>query len=383
MLSLLGATTLRIHIKTCLTGFDTVNLNCQPVARLEVRLVMKVFRKVVIVPTLVQLRSLFLVATLLSHNALASENYDVEKMSAVDAYQYGKLLRAQFKNIEAREYLKYSADNDFPDGAYAYAMETMGYHDTARATGKARDYLIKAAQGGSRQALRYLYRYGDWLSATKRNKYKSEYYNSLIDLGAESPGLAYLLLSDYFHSSDTELSDYYLEKAMDFDIPDAYMASAERLENGEGDYFFDSERIAQSRNRYLHAAASGYIPAIKRYVAILESRGQFQDALEWRETALIQGDITSLVTLGNIYSGNSPRYSFVEPDLIKAKAYFELYLESAGQDRLASVYRQAETSYKQTIDQISDVQLSYSDEFKNELSAIKYFYNYDYLWTNY
>lgn len=344
---------------------------------------MKVFRKVVVVSALFKLRSYALIALALSPSAFASENYDVEKMSAADAYQHGKLLRAQFRNLEAREYLKYSADNDYPDGAYAYAMETMGYHDTARATGYARDYLIKAAEGGSRPALKYLYRYGDWLSAAKRNKYKSDYYNSLIDLGAKSPGLAYLHLSEYFHSSDATLSDYYLDKAMEFDIPSAYMASAQRLENGEGDYFFDSERIAQSTNRYLHAAASGYIPAVKRYTAILESKGKFEEALEWRETGLILGDITSLVTLGNIYSGNSPRYSFVEPDLIKAKAYFELYLENAGQDRLASVYRQAETNYKETVDKIADVQLPHSEALKDEASEVPYFYHYDYLWSSY
>lgn len=314
---------------------------------------------------------------------MASNNYDVEKMSLAEAYEYGKLLRAQFKNSEARVYLKYAADNSYPAGAYVYAMETMGYHDTARATGYARDYLIQAAEGGSRSALKYLFRNGDWLSSAKRKKYEIEYYNSLIDLGAKSPGLAYLHLSDYFHASDRKLSEYYLNKAIEFEIPSAYMTSAQRLESGEGDYTFDSDRIAQSRSRYLQAAVQGYIPAIKRYIAILESRGKFQEALEWREVGVIQGDITALVSLGNIYSGNSPRYSFVTPDLTRAKAYFELYLENAGQDRLSSVYQQAETNYKDTVDKIADVHLPLSDALKDELSEIKYFYNHDYLWNTY
>lgn len=331
----------------------------------------------------VRFLAIVIAVAMLNNAALASDSYDVEKMSAADAYKHGKLLRAQFKNTEAREYLKYSADNDYPDGAYAYAMETMGYHDGVRATGYAREYLVKAAESGNRPALKYLYRNGDWLSHAKRNKYKSAYYNSLIDLGALSPGLAYLHLSDYFHESDRELSEYYLEKAMEFEIPSAFMTSAERLENGEGDYFFDSERVALSRKRYMHAAVEGYIPAIKRYVAILESRGKFQEALEWREVGVVQGDITSLVTLGNIYSGNSPRYSFVKTDLTKAKAYFELYLENAGQDRLSSVYHQAETNYKEIVDKIAEVQLPQAQALKDELSEVTYFYNHDYLWNTY
>lgn len=123
----------------------------------------------------------------LSSAAHASDNYDVEKMSAEEAYKHGKLLRAQFKNTEARAYLKYSADNNSPDGAYAYAMETMGNPDKVRATGYAREYLVKAAESGNSSALKYLYRNGDWLTHAKRNKYKRDYYNSLIELGAVSP----------------------------------------------------------------------------------------------------------------------------------------------------------------------------------------------------
>jgi hypothetical protein len=243
--------------------------------------------------------------------------------------------------------------------------------------------LINAADSGSRPALKYLYRDGDWLSRAKRNKYKVKYYNSLIELGAASPGLAYLHLSDYFHASDAELSQYYLNKAMEFEIPSAYMTSATRLENGEGDFFFDSGRIAQSHRNYLHAAEAGYMPAIKKYIGVLEAKGQFEQALAWREKSLAHGDITSLVTLGNIYSGSSPRYSFVTPDLIKAKACFELYLENAGQDRLENVYQQAETNYKDTVDKIAEVYLPQSESFREELSEVKYFYNYDYLWSDY
>lgn len=340
-------------------------------------------QRVVVVPKFTKLLSIILATVTYSFSALAIENYDVEKMSAAEAYEYGKLLRAQFRNIEARAYLKYSADNDHPDGAYAYAMEMMGFQDSVRATGYARDYLIKAAQAGSKPALKYLYRYGDWLSAAKRDKYKSQYYNSLIEMGAKSPGLAYLYLSDYFHASDADLSEYYLNKAMAFEIPSAYMTSAQRLENGEGDYFFASERFERSRSLYLNAATAGYVPAIKRYVAILESSGKFQEALEWREAGLKQGDITSLVTLGNIYSGNSLRYSFVTADLVKAKAYYELYLENAGQDRFSSIYRQVEANYQETLDRITDVQIPHSEAFKNELSEINYFYHYDYLWNTY
>ncbi|WP_083628832.1 sel1 repeat family protein [Vibrio panuliri] len=320
-------------------------------------------------------------ALALTTSAWAMNNYDVSKMSAEEAYQHGKLLRSQFKNSEAKTYLQYAADNGYPNGAYLYAMESMGNQTNPRAVENAIVYLTNAAELGSRPALRYLYRQGEWLSEAKRRKYQTQYYNSLIELGAQSPGVAYLCLSDYFYAEDKELSAYYLSKAIEFELPSAHMISAQRLESEEGSFFFASDRVAQVEQHYLQAAELGYIPAIKKYITILEQKGKYKEALTWREKALTQGDITSLVSLGAIYSGSSVRYGFVEQDLAKAKAYFELYLDNAGQDSLSDIYKQTEYNHKNIIDKITVDKELQVERIKDGLSNVDFFYNYDFLWS--
>lgn len=332
------------------------------------------------VSILVKLRFCLLFLFVSSLPAYATENYHVDQMSADEAYAHGALLRAQFKTREARQYLKYAADKGHADAAYLYAMDSLEYRHSARVSEHAQQYLEQAAEGRSLFALNYIYQSGDWVSRAKRNNYQNQYFNLLIELGATQPGRAFLLLSEYFHHSDPELSNYYLSKARAFELPQAEMTYASRLEHGDGDYFFDSSRNAAIRDSYFTAASEGYIPATKKYVALLEQQGNFEQALQWREKALAQGDVTSLVTLARIYSGQSTRYSFVSADLAKAKAYLEHYLETAGKDRLLQTYEKVEQDYKDIIEMMSAPQLAQADQIKQELVNQPPFYHHDYLW---
>lgn len=104
-------------------------------------------------------KTLIFIVTLLFVGRSFSEeiNYDMQQLSAQQAYENGRLLRAQFKNLAAREYLKYAADLGEPSAAYLYAMEVANYRTTIRTPPESQHYLLLAAQGGSRQAMRVLY----------------------------------------------------------------------------------------------------------------------------------------------------------------------------------------------------------------------------------
>ncbi|WP_100753144.1 hypothetical protein [Vibrio salilacus] len=331
---------------------------------------------------LVKFRLYILVFIGFSYPALASNNYHIEQMGADEAYSTGALLRAQFKNSEARQYLKYAADNGNADAAYVYALDSLGYRHTERINQQAQRYLEKAAEGQSLFALNYIYQFGDWISAAKRDRYQRQYHDQLIELGADDPGRALLLLSGYFYHSDRPLSQYYLDKARLFELPKAEMTYAARLEQGEGEFFFNSDRITAMNQSYLKAAQAGYIPATKKYISLLEEQGKLNRAFEWRQKALEQGDVTSLVTLAKIYSGQSQRYGFIERDLIKAKAYLELYLETAGQDRLLQTYEKVEQDYKDIVDTLSEQEIAQAELIKAELVKQETYFHHDYLWLD-
>ncbi|MCG6364051.1 sel1 repeat family protein, partial [Vibrio fluvialis] len=121
----------------------------------------------------------------------------MQQLSAQQAYENGRLLRAQFKNLAAREYLKYAADLGEPSAAYLYAMEVANYRTTIRTPPESQHYLLLAAQGGSRQAMRVLYQNGEWLRAAERSLWQQTYYDTLIELGSREPSQAAYELALY------------------------------------------------------------------------------------------------------------------------------------------------------------------------------------------
>nr|MBF4254145.1 sel1 repeat family protein [Vibrio anguillarum] len=107
----------------------------------------------------------------------AAEVYEVGNMSPEKAFATGRLLRAQYKNMESRPYLQYAADNDNSDAAFLYAMELSNYKTTIRTPPEAREYLLKAAELGNRRAMKHLYTDAKWLRDRDVQYWKSQYYD--------------------------------------------------------------------------------------------------------------------------------------------------------------------------------------------------------------
>lgn len=309
-------------------------------------------------------------------------SYDMQQLTAQQAFENGRLLRAQFKNLTARQYLKYAADLGEPNAAYLYAMEVANYRTTIRTPPESQHYLLLAAEGGSRQAMRVLYQDGAWLRAVERDLWQQRYFNAVIELGASEPSQAAYELALYYQERDPKLSQFYLNIAVDFQHPAGLMLWAEQISQGKDSYPMPGSRTTEIRKTYLQAAETGYIPAIRNFIQILENKGKYEDAYYWRQQAVQHGDLTALVAMGNILSGNSELYRFVEPDLKQAKAYLGLYLEIAGSDRLGNVYQ---NSQKQLID-ISSKLNEHEEEIvlEIEMQIEKYqpFFNHDLYWDN-
>lgn len=97
------------------------------------------------------------------------------------------------------------------------------------------------------------------------------------------------------------------------------MLWAEQISQGKGSYPMPGSRSTEIRETYLKAAETGYIPAIRNFIQLLENKGKYKDAYYWRQQAVQHGDLTALVAMGNILSGNSELYRFVTPILSKRK----------------------------------------------------------------
>lgn len=337
--------------------------------------------KVVAVSTLVKscLVSLALTLGVTSFTALG-EAYDASALTAQQAFENGRLLRAQFKNVESRPFLKHAADSGNADAAYLYAMELSNYKTTIRTPQEARDYLLQAAQGGNRHAMQHLYLNGQWLSKKDRLDWQQKYHDALIRLGRTAPAQALFELAQYYHARDKALSEYYLTKAAAFRHPRALMEQARRIERGAGTYVMPGERETVVRKTYLAAAETGYVPAIRAYINLLEDKGRYKEAFDWRRKALQAGDLTSLAALGFIYSGQSEGYPFIETDLVLAKAYLDLYMEMAGTDRLETLYSTVAESYQQITPRINAEQEKAADKIESSLKNSVDFYNHDLFW---
>lgn len=305
-------------------------------------------------------------------------SYDLNSLTANQAYEEGKVLRAQFKNMEARPYLKYAAEKGSSAAAYLYAMELTQYNSTVRTPAEARDYLESAAKLGNLQAMEFLYENGTWLRPQVRQTWKRRFHDSLILLAEKSPADAMYQLALFYAPSDLSKSTYYLDKSMAYKYDLAVMEKAKRYQYGTTEGAVNTQMALTT---YLIAANHGFIPGMKACIELYEAQGDFKSAYVWREKAFKAGDITSLAVLAKISTGESGPYAFVKRDLVKAHAYAELYLDYAGSDRLNNLHKKMELfvgdiTLKMTQPELADAKVL-AENYKSEHIL---FYNHDVFW---
>ncbi len=327
------------------------------------------------------IKIIFLVCICSSHVFGDEGSHDFTHINASQAYKKGKKLRSQFYFTEAQRYLKFSADSGHPDAAYLYAIDLLKMNNSTRSNDLGRKYMQKAAFKGNRHAMKYLYEDGLWLTKKERGRWRENYYNSLIALGKDRPQAALYELSLYFSQSEPKLSEHYLNLSILFKYPPALMEQANRYQLGGSSFLISEDREAAVRKLYQQAAETGYIPAIKTYVQLLEESGNYQLAFEWREKALHKGCITSLASVAFIYSGiNRNEYSFVDIDNVKAKAYLSLYIDSVSDKKFSKLYTNIEKTYSDIEQQMTSEQKHNSLLIEESLrNNLVFFYHDKYL----
>ncbi|AEF55527.1 hypothetical protein Mar181_2494 [Marinomonas posidonica IVIA-Po-181] len=325
------------------------------------------------------IKCVLLLAILASSEAvLASTSFFDDGISVADAYERGRTLRAQYKNRLAREYLKFAADQGDSSAAFLYALELQGYQKTIRTSHTVNDYIESAAKHNDLGAVQYLAYRSD---QGKQTFWSKKYFNLLENLEAENASSAYLGYFLYFQKLDAEKANLYLEKAIEQLNPVALMIKADHIRNGEGFYFFDYSRLNSALEFYIKGANTGYLPAIKRLVDVLESLKREDESFEWLVKSANKGELASIATVARVLSGNSETYKGIALNLVESKSYYDLYFTYAGTDRFSSLYETMLVELEEVVGRLDEKQLANSDEKFHALKdGIKKPVSSDYYW---
>lgn len=325
--------------------------------------------------------SLLLLAIYFVSELSFSKTFFDENISADQAYEYGRVLRAQYRNKEAREYLKFAFENGSADGAYLYALELKRYNQTVRTDYQIADYIRQAARLGNIKAIRYLSLQDMGLARSELSSWRKQYSDLLAGLIEKNEAAASFEYFLFYRQLDKDLADEYLDSAVELNHPIALMVKGDLIKQGGGFYLFDFSRNRAIMKYYRKAAETNYFPAIKKYIYELEKTGKKDLAFEWLLKAANRGDLSSVAVAARTFAGLSETYKSIDLDLIKAKAYYDIYFEVAGNDRFSVLYEMMLAEYDGLVKDMDDEQLAIATEKFGELKgAMKAVYSADIYW---
>lgn len=328
--------------------------------------------------TLVRLGASILFSILCSFGAVAQQPLDIDQLTPKAAFEKGELLRAQFKDKEARGYLQYAAEEGNMNAQYLYAISLLTYHPSSRYQPVAVQHLLEAAESGYRPAMLELYSQPELLSRAKQAEWKQRYLESLLEFAKIEPSEADFYLYQFYnqdYGGDEEKAERYFEQALKAEQPLAMYEQALKLQKGEGFFFFQSNRFKEMNNWLAKAANKSYIPAYRQLIKNYELAGDYKTAYQWRVRLLQQGDLLSLASMGNILLGysNEGYTEFLDERL--GLEYLSLYLTFAGQDRMGSTYRKAKVNYDRAFEKLTETERNQHETLTlSKLDSVKFVY---------
>ncbi|MFH0258796.1 hypothetical protein ACGRL8_17570 [Vibrio rumoiensis] len=319
-----------------------------------------------------------LLSFLYSFGVMAQLPPDINQLTPEAAYEKGELLRAQFKDKEARDYLQYAAEAGNVKAQYLYAMSLLTYHPTSRHKPIAKTYLIKAAQSDYRPAMFELYHREGLLSRDDQVEWKQRYLDALLESEKADSDEADFYLYQFYRQNerDEDTAEAYFDKALNAEQPLAMYEQAKNLQKGDGFYFFQSNRFAEMNEWLAKSASQGYIPAYRKLIQNYEAEGDYKNAYDWRVKLLQQGDLLSLASMGNILLGHSGEgyASFINKRL--GLEYLNLYLKFAGTDRMAATYDKAKDNYDRAFKKLTEAEREQHEELmSSKLDSVQFVYS--------
>lgn len=274
----------------------------------------------------------------LTEEAASYKDSYFNNISAKEAYNIGNRLHAVYKDRESTKYLYYSAKRGDANAAYLYAVVLKNIGNSRRNKSTVTKYMIIAADKGVFEAVRYLALREDVLPWSTRTKWMEKYHEQILELQKNDPQKAELELYLYHLRLNKPLAHLHLNNAIKLNNPIALILKAEKIQAGKGFFFFRSSRHEASMHEYKLAAQTNYIPAMRKYIIELYRSNLNQEAFEWHLKAADLGDLSSIAVVARVYAGYGKAYKSVAVDLLKAKIYYDMYLETVGRDTFEKLY---------------------------------------------
>ncbi|WP_446751429.1 hypothetical protein [Vibrio sp. S9_S30] len=286
---------------------------------------------------------------------------EIEDISPQDAFDKGNTLRLQYHNEQALQYLKFAADGGHSMAALLYADELATLPYAARREEDIVEYTLRSADSGNVWAMQRLALTPRAGGEQQRIKWQTRYLTALEKAAEEGNNKAMLTLFYRYREDQYKQAKYWLGKALEQGYLPAQYAEIELLELGFEEWFvLPGNRMLEVKKRYAQLAQLGYLPAIKKTIQLLIDTDKTHEAVSWMESAVEQGDATSLVLLAKAYAGRYPK-TRVEADLVKSYSYYQNYLDAIGSDKLSGTRKRIEKEELAVKETLTDEQIAAAD----------------------
>lgn len=316
------------------------------------------------------------------------ENSYFEGRSIDEIYHAGRQLYATYNDRESLRYLLYSAQNGNGNAAYYYAIALKNTKHLKHDAEEIKKYMLIAAKQEVKEAVRYFALRMNELPSREAKEWREKYFQNITELNESQPAQAELEFYLYYYDSNKKLSNMHLNKAIELKNPIALMLRADRIKNGKRFFLFRQKKFM---SLYRAAAKSNFIPAIRRYISILNRYNLKEESFDWSLKAAALGDLTSIAVVARMYGGFSKAYTSKNIDLVSAKLYYDIYLENAGRDQFNKLYEElaeeqskikanmSKEDLKKAALGKSDLLLSIQGNFTGDTSWTDNLYFYSYL----
>ncbi|WED22872.1 hypothetical protein L3Q72_05620 [Vibrio sp. JC009] len=262
---------------------------------------------------------------------------ELETLTAQQAYEKAKLLNAQYKKKQAKNYLKYAISKGHAKATFMYS-ELIKHNAFVQQKDES-DYALKAAQLGSVNAMVKVTRSihiskqekdffrGQALAILKR-KIKSGDVQAI----GKMPGL---------YSDDDRQMDWVI-KAAEAGHPHSQYYLAKRYQHGTyGWFLIPGNREREIRRLFKAAAESGYPPAIDKYGSVLYQDNTLKakkEALEWFYKGVENGEAQSLLFFARLHTEVDWLREVLPFDKTKGAGYYQAYFSVMSDEHDKELY---------------------------------------------
>lgn len=287
---------------------------------------------------------------------------EIELVSPQEAFEKGQLLRLQYHNNLSLEYLKFAADNGHSMAQLLYADELAKGYQSTRTVEIVAEYTERSAKSGNIWAMQRIVNTLRLNNKDNQIRWQKMFSELLLEKAESGNNKAMLKLFYLKRDDDYEKAIWWLNKAIDNEYMPAKMAEVELIELGYEEWFLSSKRrMKYVTQRYTKLAELDYLPAIVKVIELLDSANQEKAAFVWIEKLADLGDALSLVRLAKRYSGYGVN-SMAELNLVKSYAYYSVYLNTIGYDRMLKSWQRIDAEMKIVKAKLTAVQLIEAEE---------------------